>query len=73
MTAMGVIGYAAAPSLPPIGDPTEEAQDGIYVKSWTVSPRQRRTQRGHADRLARTSPPTCCPGSRVRRSPLGQL
>src|SRR4029450_5977000 len=26
VTAMGVIGYAAAPSLPAIGDPTEEAQ-----------------------------------------------
>jgi hypothetical protein len=26
VTAMGVIGYAAAPSMPAIGDPTEEAQ-----------------------------------------------
>ncbi|HZL73805.1 MAG TPA: hypothetical protein VFB83_00395, partial [Propionibacteriaceae bacterium] len=31
MTAMGVIGYAVAPSLPPIGDPTEEAQTAFTL------------------------------------------
>jgi negative regulator of sigma E activity len=31
VTAMGVIGYAAAPSLPPIGDPTEEAQTAFTL------------------------------------------
>ena len=71
VTAMGVIGYAAAPSLPAVGDPTEEAQ-----AAFTLSLGQFPLASDALNAVMLTDSPdlsaNLLPRSRVPRSPLEQ-